>query len=144
MTLGLLYHFTFGVTRETYLGQLLHIHVHAKPRPPLVRTPRAVVFLVNCVHLSTSSSTCALGLAAARLARVYSETSMAAAELRRRRGSLEPNRASVQARHALRRAHIKAAAGDANATTYARWHRRQSSRLGGAILPRMACEAKRA
>lgn len=34
-------------------------------------------FLVNCVHLSTS--TCALGLAAARLARVYSETSMAAA-----------------------------------------------------------------
>ena len=112
--------------------------------PFLVRTPRAVVFLVNCVHLSTSSSTCALGLAAARLARVYSETSMAAAELRRRRGSLEPNRASVQARHALRRAHIKAAAGDANATTYARWHRRQSSRLGGAILPRMACEAKRA
>ena len=42
---------------------------------------------------------------------------MAAAELRR--GSLEPNRASGQARHALRRAHtsddIKAAAGDANA-----------------------------
>ena len=44
----------------------------------------------------------------------YSETSVAAAELRR--GSLEPSGASGQARHALvRRAHIKAAAGDANA-----------------------------
>ena len=66
---------------------------------------------MNCVPFEQLHARWAI--AAARLARVYSETSMAAAELRR--GSLEPNRASGQARHALRRAHIKAAAGDAKA-----------------------------